>query len=73
MYVCMYVCPWSAIAFVQALDPWIRWAAQSTTQEPTTPPCQAYMDDVCFIAHKPEDVQDMICIHQFQKMLYYNL
>jgi hypothetical protein len=53
-------CPWSAIAFIQALDPWIRWMEEpfDITAFPT--PCQAYMDDVCVSAHTEQNIREMV-------------
>ena len=54
-------CPWSAIAFIQALDPWIRWTEEPSIGQPLAlaPACQAYMDDVCLIGYSAEPIRDM--------------
>lgn len=53
-------CPWSAIAFIQALDPWIRWMEQPFAPDAFPTPCQAYMDDVCATAHNSRDISEMV-------------
>lgn len=53
-------CPWSAIAFIQALDPWIRWMEQPFPIDSFPTPCQAYMDDVCASAHNDEAIKLMM-------------
>eukprot|EP00745_Piridium_sociabile_P034781 TRINITY_DN6005_c0_g1_i12.p1 TRINITY_DN6005_c0_g1~~TRINITY_DN6005_c0_g1_i12.p1 ORF type:complete len:238 (-),score=30.23 TRINITY_DN6005_c0_g1_i12:818-1531(-) len=53
-------CPWSAIAFIQALDPWIRWMEQPFPPFTLPTPCQAYMDDVCVTALQDNDLQEMM-------------
>ena len=53
-------CPWSAIAFIQALDPWIRWMEKPYPIDSFPTPCQAYMDDVCASAHCANDIKEMV-------------
>ena len=53
-------CPWSAIAFIQALDPWIRWMEHPFHIDSFPTPCQAYMDDVCVSAHHVKDIREMV-------------
>eukprot|EP00745_Piridium_sociabile_P023008 TRINITY_DN35831_c0_g2_i14.p1 TRINITY_DN35831_c0_g2~~TRINITY_DN35831_c0_g2_i14.p1 ORF type:complete len:336 (-),score=64.31 TRINITY_DN35831_c0_g2_i14:549-1556(-) len=53
-------CPWSAIAFIQALDPWIRWMEQPFVADALLIPCQAYMDDVCATANSSPDIEVMM-------------
>ena len=53
-------CPWSAIAFVQSLDPWIRWLEQSLPPNSLPAPCQAYMDDGCMSSTQETDIHEMM-------------
>jgi len=53
-------CPWSAIAFIQALDPWIRWLDQPSVPNSLLVPCQAYMDDICMSAGEEESIKEMM-------------
>lgn len=53
-------CPWSAIAFIQALEPWIRWMEQPFAADALSTPCQAYMDDVCATAYREGDIRGMM-------------
>ena len=53
-------CPWTAIAFIQALDPLIRWIELPFSIDSFPTLCQAYIDDVCASVHRDEDMKDMI-------------
>ena len=53
-------CPWSAIAFVQALDPWLRWLERSQPLSSLPAPCQAYMDDICMSSTQEAEIHDML-------------
>ena len=62
-------CPWSAIAFIQALDPWIRWMEQPYPPSTQPTPCQAYMDDVCMSAEEEVDIVEMM--HKTEEFMNY--
>ena len=53
-------CPWSAIAFIQSLDPWIRWLEEPYPSNSLPTPCQAYMDDVCLSAQREVEIMEMV-------------
>ena len=53
-------CPWSVIAFIQAMDPWIRWVSCPYNVPCGPNPCQAYIDDVDMIATTEDEKVSMI-------------
>ncbi len=52
-------CPWSVIAFVQGMDPWIRWVSKGYEIPYAPNPCQAYIDDVVMVATSEKEITEM--------------
>ena len=53
-------CPWSVIAFIQAMDPWIRWVSCQYNVPCGPNPCQAYIDDVDMVTTSEDEMHEMI-------------